>query len=583
MKKALVAFLACVGLLAILGMLGLAGLGTIAALGTQPMPSRLILEVNFEEGIIESVPDDALAELMMQDVLTLRDVVDAIDRGAADRRVKALFARIGAGGMGLAQLQEVRDAVERFRASGKPAYAYAETFGEFGPGSGGYYLATAFERIYLQPSGDVGLTGLIYESPFVRGLLEKLGITPEMDQRMEFKNAMNFYTDRSYNEPFREAMQWVMESHFSQLVRGIAAGRGLDEDEVRALFDRGPFLAEEALDAGLVDDLAYRDEAYDEIEAVVDDDDVERLGPSRYLAGAGRPNRRGTTIALIEGQGAVTRGASRYSPLDGSASMGAESITNAFRDALDDRRVKAIVFRVDSPGGSYVASDAIWRETIRARDQGIPLIVSMGNLAGSGGYFVAMDAEKIVAQPGTITASIGVLGGKLHTRDFWAMLGITWDDVVSSAHSRMWTGTYPYGPARERFEAGLDRIYEDFTSKVAAGRELELEQVLKIARGRIWTGEDAKRIGLVDELGGLDVALRLAREAIGLDQEAPVRIKRFPRRKSAWELFVTRRGERAALTAVARSLAAVQPQVRQLKRMGLLGDPGPLSMPEGLD
>lgn len=579
MKKIVVAILALIGFFTILGVIALAGIGFLSALSRERVPSRVILEIDFERGVIESVPDDALAQLMMEDMFTLRDVVDAIDRGAGDRRVKALFARIGSGGMGLAHLQEVRDAVRRFRAEGKPAYVFAETFGEFGPGNGGYYLASAFDRIYLQPSGDVGTTGLIYEAMFVRGLLDKLGVTPQMDQRMEYKNAMNYYTDRSYNEPYRDAMQSILDSHFAQLVQGIAEGRGFSEEEVVALFDRAPFLGQEALDAGLVDMLAYRDEVLDEVREAVGVE-AELVDPSRYLASAGRPHRRGTTIALIEGHGTVMRGASRYSPIDGSVTMGADSIAAAFRRAVDDRRVEAIVFRVDSPGGSYVASDAIWRATIRAREADKPVIVSMGNVAGSGGYFVAMDAEKIVAQPGTITASIGVTGGKFLTREFWGKLGITWDDVVSSDHSRMWTGTYDYGPAHERFQAALDRIYEDFTGRVAEGRDLPLEDVLEMAKGRIWTGAEAKELGLVDELGGVDVALRLAREAIGLDPNAPIRVKRFPRRRSAWELLFAKRGERAALAALTRSLAVLQPQVRMLRSLGIQSDPGPLTMQE---
>jgi protease-4 len=308
--------------------------------------------------------------------------------------------------------------------------------------------------------------------------------------------------------------------------------------------------------------------------------EADLVGPVSYLAGAGRPHRSGTTIAIIEGHGTVMRGASRYSPLDGSVTMGSDTVGEAFRDAVDDRRVKAIIFRVDSPGGSYVASDAIWRETVRAREADKPVLVSMGNVAGSGGYFVAMDADKIVAQPGTITASIGVVGGKFLTREFWEKLGITWDDVVSSEHSRMWTGTYDYGPNRERFEASLDRIYADFTERVAAGRDLPLDEVLEMAKGRIWTGEDAKELGLVDALGGIDVALRLAREAIGLEEDAPVRLKRFPRRRSAWEMLLAGRSDRAAVTAMTRSLAALQPHMRTLKRLGIVEDPGPLTMPE---
>jgi protease-4 len=227
-----------------------------------------------------------------------------------------------------------------------------------------------------------------------------------------------------------------------------------------------------------------------------------------------------------------------------------------------------------------VASDAIWREVVRAREADKPVIVSMGNFAGSGGYFVATHADKIVAQPGTVTASIGVVGGKFFTRDFWKKLGITWDDVATSRHSRMWTGTYEYGESMERFDAGLDRIYEDFTTRVAEGRGLEIQEVLELARGRIWTGEEAKELGLVDELGGVDTALSILREEIGLEPEARLRLKRFPRRRSAWELLLAGGKNRAAMQALMQSLREVQPKVRILRQLGILGDSGPLSMPQ---
>jgi protease-4 len=265
--------------------------------------------------------------------------------------------------------------------------------------------------------------------------------------------------------------------------------------------------------------------------------------------------------------------------------MGSDTITSAFRAAIDDDDVKAIVFRVESPGGSYVASDTIRRETVRAREAGKPVVVSMGNLAGSGGYFVAMDADKIVAEPGTITASIGVLGGKMLTRRFWEdKLGVTWDDVHTSAHAQMWSSRHDYGPALERFNASLDRVYDDFTRKVAAGRELPLERVLEIAKGRIWTGEDAKALGLVDALGGVDVALDFAREAAGLEPGAPVRLKRFPPRRSTLQLLLSRgykdpAGVASALAGIARQ---VQPGLDTLRHVGIGEPPGVLSMPEAL-
>jgi len=581
MKKLAVVLLALFGLAAGLALVALIGLGLLTAAVAQSLPSRVILELDFDRGVLEALPDDPLGRLMLEERLELRDVVDALDRAAGDRRVVAVLARAGGSAIGLAHLQEIRDAVARFRRAGKPAVAFAESFGEFGPGNGGYYLATAFDQIALQPSGSVGLTGLIYETPFVRGLLDKLAIRPEIGQRYEYKNAVNFYTESGFTEPHRRAMAELMESQFGQLIRGIAAGRSKSEDEVRQLFDRGPFLGREALAEGLVDRLAYRDEVLAELRAEVGSR-AEPVGPERYLRQAGAPHRRGATIALIEGQGTLLRGRSGYSPLDGSITMGSDTIVEAFRDAVDDRQVRAIVFRVDSPGGSPVAADAIWRETIRAREADKPVVVSMANVAASGGYYVATHAHKIVAEPGTITASIGVYGGKFYTREFWGKLGITWDDVATSAHSRMWSPRYGWSEGGPALDALLDEVYRDFTGKVVDGRGIAADRLDAIARGRVWTGETALELGLVDALGGIDVALDLVREALEIEAGAPLRIKRFPRPRSTWELLFERREsvDRAAVLALARSFQGLQPAIRGLRRLGLLDEDGSLTVPE---
>jgi len=581
MKKVIIGVLAILGLLSILAVMGVGLLGFLSFLGKPGVPSSTILEVNFEGGTIEAIPDDPLAEVMLKGSLPVRDVVDALEKAAEDRRVEALVAKIGAGGMGFAHIQEIRDAVLRFRESGKPAIAWAETYGEFGPGNGGYYLATAFDEIYLQPSGDIGLTGLMYETVFIRGTLDKLGVTPLMDQRFEYKNAMNMYTERSFTEPHREAMERMMTSQFEQMLEGIAEGRGITVDQARELVDRGPFLASEALEAGLVDGLAYRDEVTRKVRESAGER-ARLLFLSRYLERAGRPHGKGETVALIHGYGAVTRGQSGYSPLTGSVSMGSDTVATALRAAIDDDRVKAILFRVDSPGGSYVASDTIWRETIRAREAGKPVVISMGNLAASGGYFVAMNADRIVAQPGTITGSIGVLGGKMLTTGFWDKLGISWDDVHTSSHSTQWTGLHDYTESGyERFQASLDRIYHDFTSKVADGRSLELEEVRRIAKGRIWSGEDALELVLVDALGGYHVALDEVREILELDDDAPLKLKVFPRKRGALESLLgeeAESSESAAVATLAQVLRTIQPTVRLMQQMGLSGEQEALLM-----
>jgi protease-4 len=550
---------------------------TVSAIGlyywlfTGRVPSRVILEADFEQGMIESVPDDGLARVLMTKKLRVREVVEALQKASRDDRVKGLVARVGQSGVRLAQVQEVRDAIIAFRATGKPAIAYAETFGEVAPGNSSYYLATAFDTIYLQPSGDVGLTGLIYEQPFVRGTLDKLGIVPRIDGRKEYKAYRYMFTERRYLPPHREEVMQVMESQFSQIVKGISAARKLTEDQVRSLINEGPFFGQQAVDAKLIDGLEYRDGVYDRIKGKAGAK-AGFLPLATYGKRAGGPHEKGTTIALIYGVGGIIRGKNSYDPTSGEVLMGSDTIASAIREAVEDKDVKAILFRIDSPGGSYVASDTIWREIINAKKAGKPVIASMGGRAASGGYFIAMAADKIVAQPGTISGSIGVFGGKMITTGFWNKLGVTWDEVHTSRNADAWTQTTDFTTAQKaRFSQWLDRVYDDFTAKVSVSRKLSREEVEKIAKGRIWTGEDAKRLGLVDELGGFPAALRLVRVAAKLPENAPVRLKVFPEKKSLIKVISDLKSlgaEDGTESALARTLEEVQPFIRAIEALG---------------
>lgn len=584
MKTAAKVGLVLIILFVLVAVLGV-GIWAFSRSGKAAIPERTILEVDLDRQIIEYVPEDPLASLFLEEKLRLVDFVRALETAADDDRVVALVARVGGGVAGFGHTQEVRDAVLAFRRSGKPTVAFADTFGEFGPGNGSYYIASAFDEIYVQPSGDIGLTGLRAESPFLAGTFEKLDVTVQMDHRYEYKNAMNTFTEKEFTPAHRESLGAVINSIHGQMVAGIATGRGLSEDQVQALIDSGPHTGQAALDAGLVDGLMYRDEVYDHVHELAGEG-AELLYVERYKDRATLGWSQGDTIALVYGVGAVVRGQSEYDPMAGSATMGGESVAAALRAAADDDDVKAILFRVDSPGGSYVASDMVWREVVRAREKGKPVIVSMANVAGSGGYFVAMAADKIVAEPGTITGSIGVLGGKLVTRELWGKLGITFDTLDTGANADMWSSLDPYDEAGwAKVEVWLDRVYVDFTEKVAEGRDLPLERVREIAKGRIWSGEDALDLGLVDALGGYDVALNLAREAAGIAADADVRLRQYPRDKTPFEMLFgndPESSERAAArVAVVRLLEDLRPALGVLRRTGLIGPPpGALSMQE---
>ncbi len=491
--------------------------------------AALVLELDLTEGIVEGQPADPVSALLSMRRTHLRDVLGGLRRARTDPKVKALIVKIGGHRIGLAMAQELRDAVRAFRDSGKLTVAWAESFGEVSRGTVPYYLATVFERIYMQPSGDLALTGVSIEEPFFNEALGKIGVTPRFAKRHEYKTAANTFMERAYTPEHEEMSGRLVASAAEQVVAGVAEGRGLTEERVRELIDRAPLLGAEALEAGLVDKLAYRDEVYAEIRAAVADENARLRYVARYNRTSGlakrMPRPQQDAVALISGQGPIRLGRSGRSAMPGQgSSIGSDTIAAAFRAAVKDDKVKAIVFRVDSPGGSYVASDTIWREVVLAREAGKPVVVSMGNVAASGGYFVAAPASVIIAQPGTLTGSIGVVFGKPVIGDLLGRLGVGLGSVEQGAHARMYATTRDFTEDEwTRVNSFLDRVYDDFVGKVATGRDLPAERVDELARGRVWTGADACERGLVDELGGLGLALETARKKSGLPADAPVR------------------------------------------------------------
>ncbi len=524
------------------------------------VPRGTILELDLEQGLVEHVPDVPGARLLIGRRMRLRDVVDALHRAAGDDRVAALVARVGAAGYGLATAQEVRDAVGAFRAAGKKTVAWAEVFGEASDATTDYYVAAAFDEVYLQPGSSLATTGILRRVPFLRGVLDKLAARVQFDHRQEYKSFMYRLTERELVPPHREMLESLTDGEFAQLVTGIAGGRGLDEAAVRDAIDGSPLLAEEARAAGLVDGLAYRDEVYERIK---EETGGGLLYLDRYLKRAGRPHRKGDKMALVYAVGGVTRGKSRFSWFPTvEIAMGSDTVTGALREATEDDKVKAILLRVDSRGGSAVASEAIWRAVGNARRAGKPVIVSMGDVAGSGGYYISCGADRIVAQPGTLTGSIGVVSGKIVTATTLAKAGITAGEVARGANATFWSAGYDYDePGWARLQAFLDDVYDRFRGLVADGRDLTPEQVEEVAKGRVWLGAQAAEIGLVDALGGLETALGLAREAAGLAPDAPVKLIEFPRRKRKLPWQKPDSSE-AAAEAVGAALAAAAPYGR---------------------
>ena len=482
----------------------------------------VLLELDLTELPVEPGVDDPLARFRARGRQQLRPTLRALHEAAADRHVLGLIAKVGSG-LPWAIMQELRLGVRAFAASSKPTLAWADSFGEDSGGMAGYVLATSFDEIWLQPGGGLGLLGVGVETTFVRGALDRLGIEPQLEQRYEFKNAADRLLRTEFTEAHRTALDRLAESVFTDAVGAIADGRGLDVARVRELADTGPRTADEAREAGLVDRLGYRDEAYAALQArVAADADLlfaDRWRPRR------RPHffaRRRPHLALVEARGVIVSGRTRRGAT--GRQVGADSIGTALRAAAEDDHVAAVVLHIDSPGGSAVASDTIWREVSRVREVGKPVVVSMGETAASGGYFIACPADVIVALPATLTGSIGVFGGKVVVRELFDRVGLTTGMISHGARSLMFSSRRGFSDdERERLAATIDAIYDDFVAKVAEGRDRSIAEIESIARGRVWTGRDALDIGLVDELGGLRDAVRIARARADLPADAPVR------------------------------------------------------------
>ncbi|MGA3215534.1 MAG: signal peptide peptidase SppA [Acidimicrobiales bacterium] len=485
----------------------------------------ILLELDLTGALVEDTGTHPLEKIMNRRRLALRTVVSRLAAAAEDPEVVGLLAKLGATSISLAQAQELSDAVVRFRRKGKEAIAWAETFGELGRGTTAYLVGTAFGELWLQPSGSVGLMGAAAAGTFVRGALDRAHVEPLFSQRHEYKNAVDSLVRTEFTKAHRQATERLAASAYEQIVSAVALGRQLPEERVRELIDRAPISATEAQEAGLVDFLGYRDEVRDAVDRRWAEK-PELLFVSRYHRRWDNVRRlrdgRRPGVGLIDASGQIRLGRSKPGPIGRAA--GSDTVAAALRAATKDERIKAIVFRINSPGGSYVASDTIWREVYRAHEAGKPVVASMGDMAASGGYFVAMAADVIVAEPATLTGSIGVFAGKMQTSGLFERLGVNVDSLGQGRHALMFSPQTGFSEDEwAKLNEWLDFVYEDFTDKVARGRAMTREAVHEVARGRVWTGADAFEHGLVDELGGLRRAVEIARERAGLPVDAPVR------------------------------------------------------------
>jgi protease-4 len=534
--------------------------------------STLVLRPSGE--LQEVLPDDVVGQFIGGEVATVRSFVDSLRKASRDARVTTVLLMPGSLDLPFwGKIQELRDAVVEFRKSGKTVIAFLEYGGDRE-----YYLASAANRVFLLPTSPLDLTGVASYEIFLRGTLDKIGAYPDFHHIGDYKTATNQLTETAMTPAHREMSESLNRDMYEQLVRGIAASRKKSEADVRALLDQGPFLPEDALRAGLVDDLAYEDQLDDRVPQLKrGTGDARRIEDSEYRRVTARSVgiRPRSRIAVIYAVGVIAGGRSSFDPMNGAVA-GSDTIVEQIRRIRDDNSVKAIVLRVDSPGGSSTASDVIWRELMITRDEkpARPLITSMSDLAASGGYYIAMPGQVIVAQPATLTGSIGIYTGKMVTGGTLGKLGISAETVKSGRNADMYSPLTPFSPEqRTKVDQYMQAFYDQFVEKVAESRHLTPERVDAMAQGRVWTGRQARELGLVDQLGGLDAALAIAKQRANIPADEDVELVVYPPRRSFYEALAEQFGGGAtqAFTTLlgradARAVAALTAPIRLFRR-----------------
>lgn len=562
MRRAIMLVLVLLVIAVTMSALAIAGLYQIAV--REPsVPSRSTLVLR-PGGQLSDVSTDGVGQFLGGREETVRDFVDSLRRAKRDPRVGAVLLLPSALTTPYwGKLQELRDAVRDFRASGKTVVAFMEYGGDRE-----YFLASAANRVFLLPTSSLDLTGVASYEVFLRGTFDKIGAVPDFLHIGEYKTAVNQFTEKSFTPAHREMSESLNTDAYAQLVRGIAAGRGKSEADVRALIDRGPFLARDAVNAGLVDGLAYEDQLDDLVPELKDEHEGrERIEGRDYRRISDRSAgfRPRAKVAVLYAAGTIVSGEGGFDPING-AIAGSDSIVEEIRRIRADDSVRAIVLRIDSPGGSSTASDVIWRELMITRDEkpSRPLVVSMSDLAASGGYYIATPAQVIVAQPGTLTGSIGIYGGKIVIGGTLQKLGVTTETVASGRNATMASPVSTYSPGeRAAMERMLKDFYGTFLERVASSRRMTPEDVDRLGQGRVWTGQQAKDRGLVDVLGGMDTAVAIAKQRAGIPADEDVQLVSFAARRSLYQVLaglsgswmpprlsfrtLFRRGERLAL------------------------------------
>lgn len=485
------------------------------------VPQNTVLRLDLDTNLYESRPTDFVSSITFGNSPTVADVVMGLNRAAKDKKVTMLFAYMTKTNLSLAQIQEIREALIAFKKTGKKTIVYAPTLGDMGGGLGVYYLATAFDEIWVQPTGEVGVAGIGVEMPYLKNALEKLGAKASFSSRYEYKTGADLMTASKMSEPERENLTNLLESFFEQITLDVAEARKLPIKETRKLLLSGPYDATKAKELKLIDHAEYADVLEERLK-----EEAKKVHDFFDYAFVTEPSLSLKTpvIAYIPATGVIQYGESVFGGESHSSIMGTSSIGHSLRQAADDDTVKAIVLRIDSPGGGYGASDALWREIHYVKEiKEKPIVCSLGSAAASGGYFISLACDKVIAQPSTITGSIGVFGGKMVFKELLDKLEITVNAVKIGENSGILSMATDFNESQKKyFNEALDRVYQDFTEKVAKRRGFTEKQIDSVARGRVFTGREALQNGLIDGIGGIQTALKEASQMAGQDKTLPI-------------------------------------------------------------
>lgn len=532
---------------------------TSALRGNRPsIRANSVLALKISGSLPDYVPDDPLRRLFGSQPQSLSSLLTQFRKAKTDKRISAVMLDIDMSDAGWAKSEEIRGAIEDFRKSGKPVYAYMET-----GLNKDYYIATACDKIFVPPPGELFTIGLAADVMFFRGSLDKLGIYPDLYQIGKYKSAADMFTQKEMTPAHREFINSLLDDLYGRYVEGIAKARSKTPDQMKALIDNAPYTAAQAKEAGLIDGTLYHDEVEKDLKKRLgykDSDElpITRAGDYRQITQESLGLNRGERLAVIYAAGDITSGKSTFGG-SGEETIGSDSLVRTINDARDDKNIKAIVLRIDSPGGSGLASDIIWRAIESAKEKK-PVVVSMGDVAASGGYYIACNASKIVAEPSTITGSIGVLGGKPVVKGFYDWIGVTNEYVLRGKNAGMFRETEKFSDTeRQKWQEFLGTTYDDFISKVGKGRGKEKAYIDSIGQGRVWTGSQGKERGLVDEYGGLDKAIEIAKQLAKIPAEQSIQRVNMPTPPSFLEQLMNSgdEGDSDARSAQSKQQAAI--------------------------